>query len=191
MQLTKLKTKALGRKLLYFEEIDSTQDEIWRLIKNKSIVNGTLVITEIQTKGKGTHGRMWHTDEKGNIAFSFYLEMECNIKKIQNITVEIAQIIVDIFKENYGISLEIKSPNDIIYLGKKIGGILTQSKVISENVRYIVVGIGMNTNKEKFSEDIIDIATSIKKEFGIEVDRNKVIAEFCNRFEEIVNKVLD
>ncbi len=191
MQLTKLKTKALGRKLLYFEEIDSTQDEIWRLIKNKSIVNGTLVITEIQTKGKGTHGRMWHTDEKGNIAFSFYLEMECNIKKIQNITVEIAQIIVDIFKENYGISLEIKSPNDIIYLGKKIGGILTQSKVISENVRYIVVGIGMNTNKEKFSEDIIDIATSIKKEFGIKVDRNKVISEFCNRFEEIVNKILD
>lgn len=191
MQLTKLKTKALGRKLLYFEEIDSTQDEIWRLIKNKSIVNGTLVITEIQTKGKGTHGRMWHTDEKGNIAFSFYLEMECNIKKIQNITVEIAQIIVDIFKENYGISLEIKSPNDIIYLGKKIGGILTQSKVISENVRYIVVGIGMNTNKKKFSEDIIDIATSIKKEFGIKVDRNKVISEFCNRFEEIVNKILD
>ncbi len=49
----------------------------------------------------------------------------------------------------------------------------------------------MNTNKEKFSEDIIDIATSIKKEFGIKVDRNKVISEFCNRFEEIVNKILD
>lgn len=184
MQLTKLKTEVLGKNLLYFDEIDSTQDEIWRLIENKKILNGTLVMADIQTKGKGTHGRIWHTDERGNIAFSFYLEMNCNIKEIQNITVEVAKIIVDIFKDIYNINLEIKSPNDIVYQGKKIGGILTQSKIIAENVRYIVVGIGINTIKESFSEDIINIATSIKKEFGIEVDRDTIIAEFCNRFEE-------
>ena len=95
-------------------------------------------------------------------------------------------IIIDIFKEIYKINLSIKEPNDIVYKGKKIGGILTQCKTNSENVKYIVVGIGINTTKEKFSNDIKELATSIKKEFGIIVDREDFISEFCNRFELLI-----
>lgn len=91
MQLMNLKTNILGKNFIYYEQIDSTQEEIWRLIKAKNIKNGSLVMSELQTKGKGTHGRIWHTDEKGNIAFSFYLEMNCNIQEINNLTIEIAR----------------------------------------------------------------------------------------------------
>ncbi len=184
MQLKNLKTKFLGRNSIYYKEIDSTQSEILRLIENKEAKNGTLVMADIQTNGKGTHGRIWHTDETNNIAFSFVIKPDCNIKKLEGITIEIAEIIIEILKEKYSIKLEIKEPNDIVFRGKKIGGILTQTMMISEKVIYLIVGIGINTNKEKFTEDIKDIATSIKKEFSIEVDREEFITEFCNRFED-------
>ena len=186
MQLKKLETKFLGRNVIYYKEIDSTQSEIWRLIQNKAITNGTLVIAEIQTKGKGTHGRIWHTDEKGNIAFSFFIQMDCNIKKLEGITIEIAKIINKIIEEQYNLKLEIKEPNDIIYRNKKIGGILTETKIISENVKYLVVGIGINTKKQNFSKDIENIATSIKREFNIDINIEEFIIEFCNRFEGII-----
>lgn len=184
MQLKNLKTKFLGRNSIYYKEIDSTQSEILRLIENKEAKNGTLVMADIQTNGKGTHGRIWHTDETNNIAFSFVIKPDCNIKKLEEITIEIAEIIIEILKEKYSIKLEIKEPNDIVFRGKKIGGILTQTMMISEKVIYLIVGIGINTNKEKFTEDIKDIATSIKKEFSVEVDREEFITEFCNRFED-------
>lgn len=190
MQLENLKTNFLGHKIFYYEKIDSTQDEIWRLVENKSIKNGTLVMADIQTKGRGTHGRIWHTDEVNNIAFSFYIDMNCNIKKLDNITIGIAEIIVDIFKTKYGINLEIKEPNDIMLENKKIGGILTETKIISEKVKHLVVGIGINTEKQKFTEDIKEIATSIKKQCNLRIDVKEFITEFCNRFEkEIIKRV--
>lgn len=188
MQLKSLKTNFLGRESISYKEIDSTQSEIWRLVKSKSIKNGTLVMADIQTNGKGTHGRVWHTDEENNIAFSFFIQLDCNIKKLEGITKKTAQIIVDILKDRYGITLEIKQPNDIVYRNKKIGGILTETKLIAEQVKYLVVGIGINTSKEKFTYDIKDIATSIKREFGIEVDKEELISEFCNRFEKEIIK---
>lgn len=183
MQLKHLKTKLLGRNAIYFKEIDSTQNEIWRMIEKNS-ENGSVVIADIQTLGRGTHGRTWHTDESNNIAFSFFIKTNCDIEKLDGITVKIAKIIVDIFEKQYGIQLSIKEPNDIVINNKKIGGILTETKVLCEKVEYIVVGIGINTEKQYFTEDIKDIATSIKKEFGVDVDVKRFIAEFCNEFEK-------
>ena len=190
MQLQNLNTKFIGKNSIYYEQIDSTQNEIWREIKNKTIKNGTLIIADIQTRGIGTHGRTWHTDESNNIAFSLFAEMNCDVKALTGITLEIAKIIVDIFYTMYGIKLEIKEPNDIVFNSKKLGGILTQTALKGEKVKYLVVGIGINTNKEIFSEDIKDIATSIKKEFNIDVDREIFIAEFCNIFEkELIKRI--
>ena len=190
MLLKTLKTDFLGRNCIYYKQIDSTQTEIYRLIKTNSITNGELVIADIQTKGVGTHGRIWHTDEAENIAFSFYIKTNCNIKKLDGLTLEIANIIVQIFKEKYNINLQIKEPNDIIFNNKKLGGILTETKIVSEVVKYIVVGIGINTNKQNFTEDIKTLATSIKKEFNIQVNTQDFIVEFCNRFEkEIIKRI--
>lgn len=186
MQLKNLKTNFLGRDVIYYEKIDSTQNEIWRLVKDKKIENGTLVIADIQTEGKGTHGRIWHTDEVNNIAFSFFIQTDCNIKKLDGITVKIAKIIIEILKDRYDIDLKIKEPNDVIYDGKKIGGILTQSKIVSEDIKFLVIGIGINTSKMQFTEDIKDVATSIKKEFNVDIDNQEFIAEFCNRFEKYI-----
>ena len=188
MKLISLKTNVLGRNFVYYEIIDSTQKEVWRLIENNTIRNGTLVMADIQTSAVGTHGRVWHTDEANNIAFSFFIKTDCNIQRLDGLTIKIANIIVDIFKKQYGINLNIKEPNDITFNDKKIGGILTQTKIVNEKVKYLVVGIGINTKKEKFTDDIKNIATSIKKEFGIDVDTKRFIAEFCNQFEKEIEK---
>lgn len=189
MQLKNLKTKFLGKNNIYYKEIDSTQNEIWKLYEQNS-PNGTLVMADIQTSGRGTHGRIWHTDEPNNIAFSFFIRMNCNIKKLKGITTEIAKIIVNIFKSKYGITLKIKEPNDIVFNNKKIGGILTETKVIYENVKCLAIGIGINTEQKEFSEDISKIATSIKKEFNIDINTEEFIEEFCNEFEkEIIERI--
>lgn len=182
MKLTNLKTEFLGRNAIYYKEIDSTQSCIWR--KVEKLPNGTVIMADVQTLGKGTHGRRWHTDEAGNIAFSFLIKMDYEIKKLEGLTLEIAQIIVDIMKTKYEININIKEPNDLIINNKKVGGILTETKLAFENVKYLVIGIGINTSKENFTEDIKDIATSIKKEFNVKVDIVEFITEFCNVFEE-------
>ena len=107
--------------------------------------------------------------------------------------------LVEIFREFYNISIDVKLPNDLYINGKKIGGILTEARVdlgsdVLEKVaitRYLVIGIGINTSKTSFDDEIKTIATSIKNEYEIDVDRVKIIGEFCNRFEKIIEKQIN
>ena len=188
MKLISLKTNVLGRNFVYYEILDSTQKEVWRLIENNTIRNGTLVMADIQTSAVGTHGRVWHTDEKDNIAFSFYLEMNCNLNKISGLTMDVAECLTNIILNKYNLRIDIKSPNDLMINGKKIGGILTESRTSLNKVKYLVIGIGINTSKMSFTNDIENIATSIKKETGIVIDREYVVSNFCNSFEEIIKE---
>ena len=123
MQLKNLKTSFLGKDLLYFKSIDSTQKEMYRRINENKIKNGTVIWADIQTEGIGTHGKKWYTDEENNIAFSFFVEMNCNLENLNGITLEIAETVLKIFANKYNITLQIKEPNDIYYNGKKLGGI--------------------------------------------------------------------
>ncbi len=184
MELPNLKTVNLARDFSHYQNLDSTQAEIFRRIESSNIKNGSLVLADLQTLGVGTHGRKWLIEETGNITFSFYYEVNCNAEKLEGLTTDIAKIIVDIFKKLYNIELNIKLPNDIVYNGKKIGGILTQSKSYENTIKYLVIGIGIDTNGTKFNDEIKEIASSIKNEFNIDVDNLKVISEFCNIFEE-------
>ena len=137
-----------------------------------------------QTKGKGTHGRIWYTGLNQNIAFSFLIKTDCNINKLDGLTYEIAKIIVNILENKYKINLSIKLPNDLMYKDKKVGGILTETKITKENVKALVIGIGINTLQKEFPEDIENIATSIKKEFDIDINSKEFIEEFCEKFEK-------
>ncbi len=184
MQSKNLKTSFLGRNMFYYKTIDSTQKELFRRIEENNIKNGTVIYSDLQTSGVGTHGRVWYTDEENNIAFSFFIEMNCDLENLNGVTLEIAETILQVFASKYDIYLQIKEPNDIYYNGKKLGGILTESKVLAGKVKYLVVGIGINTNKQNFPQDIKDIATSIKKEFGVSIDTKEFIIEFFNCFEK-------
>ena len=145
-------------------------------------------MADIQTAGKGTHGRTWYTDESGNIAFSMYIKTSCNVDALAGVTLAISVQIISVLQEKYGISLDIKEPNDIMINDKKVGGILTETKTIADEVKMLVIGIGINTTKMKFDGELKNIATSIKKEFDVTVVPEDFISEFCNRFELEIKK---
>ncbi len=180
----------IGNKIFYYKQLDSTQKEIWRQVQDNSIENGSVIVADVQTAGIGTHGRKWYTSQENNIAFSFVLFPEIEINKLKNITIIIANVIVKVFEDLYNVKLSIKNPNDIVVGTKKIGGILTQTKLQGEFVKTLVIGIGINTNQEVFDTEIESIASSIKNEFGINVDNNKVIKEFCKVFNNELIKLL-
>lgn len=158
-------------KKVHYEKIDSTQKEVWRRLEN-----GILISADIQTDGIGTHGRKWYTSQKGNIAFSIGIAPNVTVNKLDNLTLEIAETILEVFDKLYQIKLQIKLPNDIMINGQKVGGILTETKLQGEIVKYLSLGVGINTNNE-------EISTSIKKEFNMPIDNSKVIDEFCKLFE--------
>ena len=168
-------------KIISFDELDSTQLEAKRMIKNGSALNGTIIATKNQTAGIGTHGRKWIAKKDESLTFSIILTPNCDINKIKNFTLDVANIIIDTIFELYNIKLNIKKPNDIIFKGKKIGGILVESKIFMLNVRYLII-----TNQIIFPDEIKNIATSIKKEFGVDIDNdilmNKIIYKIEDKF---------
>ena len=125
MKLDNIKNKFLGKEIKYFEVLPSTQSYVKEMDKKNEIQEGEIIFAERQTDGVGTHSRKWYTGKNNNLAFSFVLYPNCNIKNLDKLTIIIAESLVQAVKELYLITLEIKKPNDIIFQGKKLCGILT------------------------------------------------------------------
>jgi biotin--[acetyl-coA-carboxylase] ligase len=179
------KTKFIGKELKYFNEIDSTQTEAKRNVEKYK--NGTVIIADMQTAGRGTHGRVWHT-KTDNIAMTIILKPEINISKLEGFTVAIAENIKQAIKELYGIDLEIKLPNDLLLNKKKICGILTEVLSIKEKVNEVFIGIGFNVNEKEFPSDISDIATSLYKETKQVYCREDIICKILENIEQELEK---
>lgn len=178
-----LSTKFLAKDIKFFESLESTQLTAKKMAEER-VENGTIVITDDQKKGIGTHDRKWYSEKGKNILFTLIIYPTCNLKELNTITVDIAKCLIYSIEKIYNIKLDIKSPNDIIYNKKKLGGILTQIVTSGEEIKYLLIGIGINVNQEEFPDEIKDIATSLKSEFGMDFSREKIISEFCNIFEE-------
>lgn len=175
------KTEYLGKNIVFYEQIESTQDKAKELV-NK-VPNGTIVITDEQTSGKGTKGRVWYNEKEKNIAMTIILKPNCNISKLEGFTLKIAELLKETIYELYECNLEIKKPNDLMLNNKKICGILTESVTQKEIVKVVYIGIGFNVNTTEFSKEIEGIATSLKKELDKNFERENIIREFVEKFE--------
>lgn len=165
MNIEKIKnanTKYLGKEIIYEEEMESTQD-VAKELAEQSGKNGSIIITENQTKGKGTKERKWIVSKGKNITFTILLKNNLQVEKLEGFTVKVAEAIQNAIKELYGYSLQIKKPNDLLLNGKKICGILTQIASIGGIVKYILVGIGFDVNEENFSEELRKYSNFTKK----------------------------
>lgn len=180
------KTSIIGKDIIYFAELDSTQNYAKQHI-NKIERTGTIVITDLQIQGKGTKQRNWYSSKDKNITMTIVLKPNCEISKLEGLTIQIAEAIKNAIKELYDYNLEIKEPNDLLLNNKKICGILTESSTISNKVNYILIGIGFNVNEEKFNEEIEDIATSLKREYRKEYNKEEIIAKIIENIEKIIS----
>ena len=178
--------KIIGKKRIYFEEMDSTQIKARELAEAKSVENGSIIITDNQTKGIGTHDRKWYTTKAKNLTFTMIIYPECSIQKLNTLTYDIAKIITNTIYTLYNYKLEIKKPNDIVYNGRKMGGILTQITTSGDKIKYLLIGIGFNVNQTEFNDELKDIATSMQIEFNKEFDIEEILTEFLYKFEQYI-----
>ena len=161
--------------------MDSTNTQAKRL-GEENAENGTVVIAEQQTAGKGRRGKTW-VSPLGNCYFTVLLRPDVHADRASMITLISALALAQAIEKVMDLETMIKWPNDVIASGKKLCGILTESSSDLEYINYVVVGIGVNCNQTEFPEEIREIASSICLETGRTVDRTRLLAEFFNCFE--------
>jgi BirA family biotin operon repressor/biotin-[acetyl-CoA-carboxylase] ligase len=148
-------------------------------LRNKKVWQ--VVLAEEQIAGYGRKGSSWYSP-KGGLYFSIILP-KSKIEDLQTLTILGGFIVAKVIKENFNLEPFIKLPNDVWVNGKKICGILTEN-VVGKDVKFSVMGIGLNTNIEKFPKDLENIATSLKIELGREVDNKKILEQIVKGIKE-------
>jgi BirA family biotin operon repressor/biotin-[acetyl-CoA-carboxylase] ligase len=179
-----LKTRSFGRNFYSFSEVTSTNDVAAELIR-KGLPEGTLIIAEAQTKGRGRQGRRWTTSSGKALAFSLVLYPRVNPDKIPGITLA-AAVGVALTLEEYGLEPGIKWPNDILLGGKKLSGILTEMGPRRDNRPSVILGIGINLNQKvsDFPNEIRTLATSFYRASGKRVDRAEFLRKLMKNLEK-------
>ena len=185
-----LKTKLIGKRVYYFEEIDSTQNFAQQIAFDKK-EDGTIVIAEKQTNGKGRLGRKW-TSPKGGIWFSLIIHPKFDVSSSTLVPITGAVALSRAIKSILGIDVSVKWPNDITLKGKKVAGMLVDASFQANNIDYLILGIGIN-----FDIDVKKLEKRLSKSpnfYGINSLRKKdditppklLLKEFLVQFEEIL-----
>ncbi|MDD4908291.1 MAG: biotin--[acetyl-CoA-carboxylase] ligase [Candidatus Omnitrophica bacterium] len=176
-----LDTKFMGRKIYYFDSSSSTNDIAMQLA-SKGAPEGTIILSESQTKGRGRLDRAWISPKYKGIYLSFILKPDILPKDAPILTLLAGVSACEALKEVCGVDSLIKWPNDILAQNKKIGGILTELSAETDEIHHIVVGIGLNVNNDKKS--LLPSATSVRELKGENASRLKLLQELLRRLEE-------
>ncbi len=179
-----LQAEKVGGQLFVFNEVGSTNDVLRELIAEGSDADGTVVVSDSQTVGRGRLGRKWLSPGGMNLYLSALFRPQVSPQESSVFTFLASCALVEVFSA-YGVDAEIKWPNDILVGGKKISGVLTELGTSDGAVNYLVIGIGVNLNlPEEFirreMEDISEKTTSLSILLGEEVNREKFCAELIN-----------
>ncbi len=174
----------MGSEIVYFPSIGSTNDEAKRMADN-DCKEGTLVIAEYQTGGRGRKGRSWVSPSGIGIWASIVVRPQISPLKAAGLTLVTAVSICRALRVITELPVKIKWPNDLRINYKKIGGILTELNTETEKVNYAVIGIGINVNNKTFPEDLNQIATSLILESGNKTEFNRalVLCQILREFE--------
>ncbi len=183
----RLFTTYIGRKIYYFPELESTNmiAKEKATHKEEGVNEGTIVIAERQSAGKGRLGRKWFSPA-GGIWLSIILYPQLSPSYIPRITLMTAVAVVKAIERCAQIKGQIKWPNDILINEKKVCGILTEMSAELDIINWVVVGIGINVNIDyrEFPEDIQENTISLKEASGKEVLRVKLVQTFLQEFEK-------
>ncbi|NQD67220.1 biotin--[acetyl-CoA-carboxylase] ligase [Bacillus haikouensis] len=181
-----LQTSTLGQVIHYEESVPSTQ-KIAHDLAGNGAVEGTLVIADEQTAGRGRLMREWHSSSGSGIWMSLILKPHLPPQKAPQFTLITAVAVVQAIEEVTELQPQIKWPNDILINGKKVTGILTELQAESDKINSIIIGIGMNVNHsiDHFPAEIRSIATSLAIEKGDLLSRAELVQTVLERIESL------
>src|SRR3990172_7777760 len=171
-----IKTGIIGKDLLFFDEVDSTND-IAMGSGAKGAAEGLVVLAEGQSHGKGRMGRTWVSPKYVNLYVSILLRPDISPPHAPVLTMMAALSTAQAITDVTGLETMIKWPNDILVDQKKVSGILTEMNAEQERINYVVIGIGINVNmkREDFPVDLRVPATSLAECLGKRVDRMNLL----------------
>lgn len=175
-------TEWAGRNILYFDETDSTNTEAKKAAEAGS-PHGMLVAADYQLAGKGRRGKSWTSPHGAGLWMTLVMRPQIHPSAASALTLVAAMAVSEGIDEAAGIRTEIKWPNDIVCGGKKLCGILTEMSTELECINYVVTGIGINVNTQKFPEEIKETATSLYLEKGERVSRSKLAGSIMAAYE--------
>lgn len=176
----------MGKKIIYRSVVDST-NKLAKILAEQGAMEGTVVLADEQTKGRGRFGRIWHSPNNFGLWFSIVLRPELEPQNLGILSllpsVAIAQAVKDIYSKEVGL----KWPNDVLLNHKKIAGVLSETKCCGEKVNFLILGVGVNLmqNKDDFPQDIRNKATSMFIETGLKPHRIDILASILSNMNEL------
>ncbi|HEY1792499.1 MAG TPA: biotin--[acetyl-CoA-carboxylase] ligase [Opitutaceae bacterium] len=200
-----LRVRRKGFTFLVLDEVDSTNDECARQLAAGRPAPFA-VLAQMQTKGRGRFGRAWHSEANGNLYSSFAFRPLIAPERMQTFTLWMGVTICELVSKFLPVAPGIKWPNDIVFDGRKAGGMLTEARVDADQIRDLIFGLGLNVNcpPTGWPSDLSRRAISLSEVAGETVDLNRLTAaligrvvlayesflegEHVDRFQELWNK---
>ncbi len=178
-----LKTCWAGNRVIYFDEVDSTNNRA-KDSGERGGIHGTLFIADRQSAGKGRRGRTWSSPPGESIYMTILLRPSITPSRAPMLTLVMGLSVAEAVREVTGADAKIKWPNDIVINKKKVCGILTEMATEMMYVNYVVIGVGINVNQRQFPGELAGMAASLCGETGKVYRRSEIIAAVMERFEK-------
>ena len=187
MTATSSKSTRFGQPVYRFETIDTTMKEA-TIRAEDGASEGTLILADQQTSGRGRWGRSWVSQPGVGLYFSLVLRPPAAAARSSVLTLALGLGAARGIAEACGVQCDIRWPNDVLLNNKKCCGILVESAAESGSMRYAIAGVGINVNQAAMPPDLSDIATSLRIETGCEYLRETVlqaVLKHCERYYEM------
>lgn len=187
-----LQCRYLGSPLICLPEIDSTNARA-RLLAEEAAAEGTVIIADRQSAGKGRLGRRWESPSAVNLYCSILLRPQIPVQQAPQLTFLSAVAVVETLNQLYQLPAKVKWPNDVLVGGKKIAGLLNEMNAETEQIHFVILGVGVNLNMtaEQFPQELNYPATSVLLATGEKVDRVEFIRAFLQRIDSYYAEFLE
>ena len=186
---TLLKGSLFGKRIYHFFRTDST-NRVGLELGCRGESEGAVILAEEQSAGRGRAGRSWHSERGTGIYVTLLLRPKISPVEAPLLTMMAGLSAQAAIQARIGLQVDLKWPNDLMLNGRKLGGILTEMYADTSLVRFVIVGIGINVNQEKFPGELAPVATSLRNETGKNESRLELLAHLLRTFESDYNRFL-
>lgn len=185
----RLRTSILGKNIYHFYEVNSTNDFARRLLGHGTgAPEGTLVLAERQTAGRGRMGRNWFSESGSGLYFSVVLKPRVPAQYVPLLTLGAAVAVHDAVERCAGVDVDIKWPNDLLVGKRKVCGILAEMQAEVDNVQTLIMGVGLNVNHQAMPDELADRATSLRLATGRRHSRIEILVESLEELEKLLER---
>src|SRR6202521_1305772 len=185
----RLKGSLFGKRIYHFFKTDST-NRVALELGHAGEPEGAVLLAEEQTAGRGRAGRVWYSERAAGVYVTLLLRPALAPVQAPLLTMMAGLSAHAAVQAQTGLVVDLKWPNDLLIDGKKAGGILTEMHAEPGQVRFVIVGIGLNVNQEKFPNELGAMATSLRVETGKPQSRMEVLVRLLREFENDYNRFL-